>query len=59
MQVFEWEWVFEMVFVEDVVVVEVDRINIIYFGMEDIEDVEGNMDHPSEEVGVDMDEKEE
>jgi len=31
----------------------------IEFGMEDIEDVEGNMDHPIEEVGFDMDEKEE
>lgn len=29
----------------------------IQFGMEDIEDIEGNMDHPIEEVDVDMDEK--
>lgn len=54
-QVVEWECAFEM----NVVVVEVDGMDNIEFGMEDIEDVEGNMYHPIKEVGVDMDEKEE
>jgi len=48
-----------MVVIEDVVVVEVGGIDSIDFRMEDIEDIEGNMDHPIEEVGVDMDEMEE
>jgi len=48
-----------MVVVEDMVVVEVDGMGSIDFGMEDVEDVEGNMDHLIEGVGVDMDGKEE
>lgn len=48
-----------MVVVKDVVVVDVDGMDNIEFSMEDIEYVEGNMDHPIEEVGVYMDEKEE
>lgn len=47
-QVFEWEWVFEMV------VLEVDGMDNIEFGMEDIEDIEGNMDLPIEEASVNM-----
>jgi len=45
-----------MVLGEHVVVVEADKMDSIEFGMEDIE---GNMDHPIEEVGVGMDEMEE
>jgi len=41
-----------VVVVEDVVVVEVDRMDSIELDMEDIEDIKGNMDHPIEEVGV-------
>lgn len=48
-----------MVLVRDVVVGEADGIKRIEFSMEEIEDVEGNMDHPIEEVGVDMDGKKE
>lgn len=51
-QVIDREWVFDMV----VVVVEVDSIDV---GIEDTEDVEGNMDHPIEAASVDMDEKDE
>lgn len=39
-----------MVVVEDVAMVEVDRMDNIEFGMDDIYDVEGNMDHPIEDV---------
>ena len=59
LQAVEWEWVFEMAVVEHVVALEVDGIDNIEFGMEDIEGVEGIMDHPIEEVGFDMDENEE
>jgi len=45
-----------MVLGEHVVVVEVDMMDSIEF---DMEDIEGNMDHPIEEVGVDMDGMEE
>ena len=39
-----------------VVMVEVDEMDI---GIDNTDDVEGNMDHPIEEVGRDMDENEE
>lgn len=45
-----------MVMVQDVVMVEVDGMDNIEFGMEDIE---GNMDHPTNEVVVNMDVNEE
>jgi len=38
---------------DDVVVVEVDGMDNIEFVMEDIEDIEGNMNHPIKEAGID------